>query len=105
MRGYYLPPTKPMLEEDVIADVLSEEVYREKMIKCRDIIGYKQEMRKADPSFKGFILMKNTGPEWISVQRTLMIWCLTCSGYFGYCGGLYGLRATIPTRSIKHGKG
>ena len=54
MRGYNLYPTKPMWEEDIIANILSEDVYRERMIKIRDIVTYEHEMRKADPSFKGF---------------------------------------------------
>lgn len=54
MRGYNLSPTKTMWEEDVIVDVLSEDLYKEIMVKCRDIVGYEQEVRKVGPSFKGF---------------------------------------------------
>lgn len=54
MRGYNLHPTKPMWEEDIIFYVLSEDVCRERMIKCREIVSYEQEMGKADPCFEGF---------------------------------------------------
>ena len=54
MRGYHFPLTKPMWEEDVIVDRLNDDVCREMMIKYRDIVSFEQEMRKVDPSFKGF---------------------------------------------------
>ena len=40
MRGYNLPPTKPMWEEVVIFDRLNEDIYRERMMKCRGIVSF-----------------------------------------------------------------
>lgn len=47
LRGYNLPLTKPMWEEDVIADRLNEDVCRERMIKYRDVASFEKEMRKS----------------------------------------------------------
>ena len=38
MRSYILPPTKYLWEEDIIAEKLDENVYREGMNKFRDVL-------------------------------------------------------------------
>lgn len=54
MRGYNFPPTKPMWEEDVIVERINEDIYRDRMVKYRDIVSFEYEMKKENPSFKGF---------------------------------------------------
>lgn len=43
-----------MWEEDVIAEMLKEDVCRERMVKYRDIVYSEYEMQKEDKIFKGF---------------------------------------------------
>lgn len=56
MRGYNLPRTKGLWEEGVIIYFLDENICRKRMIKFRDVLSFKQEMKNVDPSFKGFYL-------------------------------------------------
>ena len=54
MRGYNFPLSKKIWEEDFITNYLEIEVCRDRPMKWREIIAIEEEMKKIDPSFKGF---------------------------------------------------
>ena len=59
MRGYNLPSTKQLWQEDVILKNIIEENYKEKIQKWRDVMEVEGAMKNADPSFKGFYSQVN----------------------------------------------
>lgn len=69
-RGYTLPLTKPLRKEDVIDNRLNEDIYRERMIKYKDVLSFEQEMKKVDSSFKGFYSKEDY---WSSLDKCVQI--------------------------------